>query len=376
MVKITIAKRRGRWVVDYYVGAKRHRPSFATKAEAEELKRELILRMQGLGSVPVISQQTSIKDAIHRYYETETKLKGEDAPTTERTHFSALYDFMLDELKLYLVSEIAPEHLRQLQVHLKKTRSGSTVNRYFNTYRHFFSTLLNWGLIAKNPSDGVSNLPVNAERRALWTQDEMALVLGELPKWASRVFLFVSTTGVRSGREVKRITWGDVDFERAQVKITSLKGRGEAISRWIPIPNNCLAMLDEMHSEAKKEFRAKKDDVVFLNSLGNPVESDVLAKQMRRACKKLGIENKVAYGLRHTFCTELTIQNVNLEQIRKLAGHASLKTTQNYLSVQVEQLRDVVDKTSARSLHLVASGRDGLGWTPPSVTTVTRKCLK
>ena len=67
---------------------------------------------------------------------------------------------------------------------------------------------------------------------------------------------------------------------------------------------------------------------------------------MSRLVKKLGFKGLTLHGLRHTFLTRMAAKDISLEKVRRVAGHASLITTQQYLHVSNEDLRRAVEKTN------------------------------
>ena len=63
------------------------------------------------------------------------------------------------------------------------------------------------------------------------------------------------------------------------------------------------------------------------------------------ACKKAGIPRRKAFphALRHSFATHLLRQGVDLVTIMTLMRHSSLSTTEIYLHLDPDQLREAVE---------------------------------
>jgi integrase len=69
-----------------------------------------------------------------------------------------------------------------------------------------------------------------------------------------------------------------------------------------------------------------------------------------RITKLSGVRFHV-HRFRHTFATNLAMQDVGIIKIQKLMGHADIKMTQTYLrSVSTEDMREDVNKLSFENL--------------------------
>lgn len=61
---------------------------------------------------------------------------------------------------------------------------------------------------------------------------------------------------------------------------------------------------------------------------------------MRSAARKLGTKKHLScYSFRHSVATHLLANEVDITYIAKLLGHASLRTTQRYLHVDIGDLK-------------------------------------
>jgi site-specific recombinase XerD len=62
-----------------------------------------------------------------------------------------------------------------------------------------------------------------------------------------------------------------------------------------------------------------------------PVSQGAIYAGIRRACESAGLEPVGWHALRHSFCTHLALKKVDIEDIRKLAGHSSIEVTAKYI---------------------------------------------
>lgn len=65
---------------------------------------------------------------------------------------------------------------------------------------------------------------------------------------------------------------------------------------------------------------------------------------LHRYAQDAGLENLTPHILRHTFAKNLANNNVGLEKIAALLGHASLNTTRIYITPDVRDLEHAVEQ--------------------------------
>lgn len=80
--------------------------------------------------------------------------------------------------------------------------------------------------------------------------------------------------------------------------------------------------------------------LVFTSSVGTPLDASHVRRDFRVLCKKAGIKGVWApRELRHTFVSVMSESGVAVEEIARLAGHASSKTTE---TIYRHELRPVI----------------------------------
>jgi integrase len=180
----------------------------------------------------------------------------------------------------------------------------------------------------------------------LTKQDEqISTLLEAVQPWAGAAYFFLAITGVRAG-EAAGLKWSDVSFDDGCFKVVSSKGQGDLRERKVPMTRRVQAFLMEQHSEAKRKWRGKPQDHVFLNASDMPVTSSHLSRELRRTCKRIGLEGLTLHGLRHTYITRLAEAGCGLEHVRILVGHSNLKTTQGYLHVSDKEVLKAAETNS------------------------------
>jgi site-specific recombinase XerD len=127
--------------------------------------------------------------------------------------------------------------------------------------------------------------------------------------------------------------------------VKRIKSQSESFSDWTIISNeNTTTAL-----EAYLAVRLPASDVIkelFLNRDGKPLHQVGLNRWFHRLCEKAGVQKPglSVRNLRHTCLTLLMQEGAELMALKKLAGHKRLSTTQSYLRVTQNQLRQAIKK--------------------------------
>ena len=172
-------------------------------------------------------------------------------------------------------------------------------------------------------------------------------LLNEHPK--VRALLLTSLLlGLRRG-EVVGLMWSDIDFKNncLTVNRSAYKVKGQPQSVKMPKSKNSIRTVyfPEIYAEALREWmeiqdrdrRAagrgwKEQGFVFTNEVGNMINIYLLSELCSKYEEKCGLRHLKLHGLRHT-CGSLMIKNgVDIETVKSVFGHESIRTTQQYLS--------------------------------------------
>jgi integrase len=156
-------------------------------------------------------------------------------------------------------------------------------------------------------------------------------------------------TGVRS-EEARALTWEHVDLDAGTVMVwRSVRAHGDTKTnlskRTLGLPEIAIEAL-RAHKRRQAEERTRAGDqwqehgLVFTTSVGTPYESHNLRRDFRRVTAAAGLGRRwVPKELRTSFVSMMSYQGVPVEEIARLAGHASSRTTE---VVYRRELRPVI----------------------------------
>jgi len=156
-------------------------------------------------------------------------------------------------------------------------------------------------------------------------------------------------TGVRS-EEARALTWDHVDLDARTISVwRSVRAHGDTKTvrsrRTLRIPQIAVEALQEQ-TQRQAEERAgagelwQEHGLVFTTTVGTPYESQNLRRDFRKVTAAAGLGARwVPKELRTSFVSMMSYQGVPVEEIARLAGHASSRTTE---VVYRRELRPVI----------------------------------
>lgn len=96
-------------------------------------------------------------------------------------------------------------------------------------------------------------------------------------------------------------------------------------------------------------MHGREDDVLFVNCSGGPMSRQGFWKILKCYAKSAGITADITpHTLRHSFATHLLQNGADLKSVQEMMGHADISTTQMYLHLGVNKIRDVYRKAHPR----------------------------
>jgi integrase len=158
---------------------------------------------------------------------------------------------------------------------------------------------------------------------------------------ASRLNAFIVLcllTGVRS-EEARALRWEHLDLEAGTVSVwRSVRAHGDVKTqksrRTLKLPQLAVeALLEHRVRQARDQDAAgslwRATGLVFTTTLGTGLDSHNIRRDFRKVCRAAGIGDRwVPKELRTSFVSMMSHQGVPVEEIARLAGHSSSRTTE------------------------------------------------
>ncbi len=358
-----IAKRRNRWVIDFYDNQGKRRwktlPKGATKKKAREAMRDIEDQLaRGIylpdKKVPLFSKVAEdwleYKKANVRQ-STWNGYKG-----YFKNHFESLNGVKINRITVAHVEKLMSDNQAR-GMNLKTMRRGIVVLNQVMQYavRHRY---IDYNPVrdAERPRDQGGE--EKEDIRILTPKEINALLDATNNQKYRTLFMLAIFSGARQG-ELLGLKWTDIDWANSQIHIQRTFNNGAWYKPKSKSSKRRIDLGPSMMAELKKWKLACSPndlDLVFPSQSGQPIDHRKLAKNhFKPALKKAGIPKTKYHNLRHTFASLLIEQGENIKYIQSQLGHSSPTVT---LDVYAHLMKPV-NQESACKLENTIFGTTG-----------------
>jgi site-specific recombinase XerD len=217
----------------------------------------------------------------------------------------------IDELKDYIYYRIKKDNI-----------SVATINQTINAWRIVYVHIL------KKEWDDCRIIRPKRDKRLpeVLSQQEAHSLINSPRNLKHRAILHLMySTGIRKS-ELLSLKISDIDSSRMIINVRQGKGRKD---RQVILHPKVLNLLREYYKRYRPKYYLFKGF-----STNKSYSATSLTNIIKKHAKVAGITKHISvHTLRHCFATHMLERGANLKVIQQLMGHASLKTTTNYLSL-------------------------------------------
>lgn len=253
-------------------------------------------------------------------------------------------DFCFREEIDYLEIEVVDIRSYFSELSKKKNLDKITQTRKLSSLRTFYRCLFQKDIIPSNPILSV-NFPKTKTRlpksfKPIETEDILEYDNHEaspiLEKRDKAILEILYSSGMRVF-ELVNAKISDLSRDTKTLKIMG-KRRKE---RFVYLGDEAVLALNE-YLELRGE---SKEEEIFLNQRGKKLTTRGVRYILNERRKSMGFEKSVTpHKFRHTFATDLLDAGADIRAVQELLGHSSLSSTQVYLSVSKEKLKEIYRK--------------------------------
>jgi len=358
---MSIYKHGRKWWISYYWNGKQVREGVsASRREAENalaLRRAEILK--GRFHYVPRKELVMFPRAVEEYKVEKAEKRSLRRDETSFRHLTQAFGLM--RIDRITTKDIEAYKRARAGQHSQKRKglavAGGTVNRELALLKCLFNQQIDLGRIAENPVKGVKFFPERPKTadRVLTSLELEHLVEAAAPHLRP-IIAVAAYTGLRKG-DILNLRPADIDLEGGVIRVLMQKTEELLLVPILPElkPTLCKAMAAAGPSAPYvfMSFRPRRDGK--FSKIGD------IKNAFRGALARADLAGQgfTFHSLRHTFASTLYRSGVPLLAVSKLLGHRSVKTTERYLGVRLEEMRQAV---------AVLSGVYGEGVLNPALT--------
>ena len=220
-------------------------------------------------------------------------------------------------------------------------KSPATVSRCVASLKSFYGYCVSTGAVAQSPVHDIPQQKAEKRLPQILTGREVELLL-EQPKctdmkgYRDKAMLeTLYATGMRVA-ELVGLDVADVTFGNRTVKVTGKGDKQRVMPFGAPADK---ALRDWLEHGRPVLCGDMSDDAFFLGSQGGRIGQRMVRKVVHDRARKAGVPDISPHALRHSAATHMLDGGADLREVQEMLGHSSLKTTQRYTHVSIEQLK-------------------------------------
>lgn len=245
----------------------------------------------------------------------------------------------------YLEKQYFEKHQREIQ--------ENSLQRWVSCMRSIFKWLAGNKIILSNPAEVIRLPKVTDKTPNFLSQQEIVKII-EAPNLSTAVGIrdraimeTMYATGIRLN-ETAKLDMYDVNLSQQELKVRVGKGHKE---RLVPLTENACYWLARYMKESRPELSIRKyvkidlppTNALFLSKYCTRLKSGTIYVHIKQYARQVGLKAN-AHTFRHSCATHLLSNGAKIEDIRLLLGHEDIASTQIYVHVLTDDLRNLLNK--------------------------------
>ena len=358
VIKLSNGRFRARYFQGYDAKTgKRVYPArtFDTEREARDWRAgELAAR----GSSIVEGRGVTLSAYLDHWLSTKLDIR-ENSRHTYQTYIDVYIKPQLGNTKL---TKLTPAQVEQWQTDLLKKISAQTVVHVRATLHQAIKSAQRKNLVRTNVIEATDGPKKSrSQRYPLKIEEALRIMIACERAEHGLSYQLMAHCGLRP-EEAMGLAWADLELTsgaRGSMRVTrvvhhrrSKEGfsfhRPKTVSseRTVMFSADLVArLLDHRKAQLQQKLRMGKlwldHDLVFTNSVGEPLKRPFLAYRFDKMVKALGLSEEISmYTLRHFFVTSSLIAGVDFKTVSREAGHSNVAFTMNTYGSVLDEMHD------------------------------------
>lgn len=287
--------------------------------------------------------------------------------TNTCTHYAQdlahLQLYVAEHLPQARPENITKEAIQGFLYERSKVLASSSQSRLISALRSYFHYLTHENIRDDNPMEWIDR-PRNKrplpDTLTLEEIDRMIAALGQ----EEESDLFDLNVQINRNRAIVETLYGcglrvselitlrisDLFFDEGFIRV---QGKGSK-QRLVPINESCIRCINTYRNGKRRQLTIQKgfEDILFLNRRGRALTRAMVFTIIKQLAHEIGLQKTISpHTLRHSFATHLLENGADLRAIQQMLGHESITTTEIYVHLDREHLKEVVFNYHPRQQH-------------------------
>lgn len=276
--------------------------------------------------------------------------------TSENTEMSYRRDLVkvmnyMQEQGIEDVRKITATNLNSYILYLEKNKfSAATISRNIASLKAFYHYMSKEGLVAEDVAETLHAPKIEKKMPEILSTDEVVRLLeqpsGDTAKEIrdKAMLELLYATGIRV-TELITLKLSDVNLQMGYIVC-----RDNGKERVIPFGNEAKsALIRYLEGTRSAMIKDAESEYLFANCSGQPMSRQGFWKLIKYYAKKAGIVADITpHTLRHSFAAHLVENGADLRSVQEMLGHSDISTTQIYVNMNRNRLREVYAKAHPR----------------------------
>ena len=298
----------------------------------------------------------TVSDFVEKYIDTHNALR-ESTVNQYRGALNILKKYSFCHKK---ISGVTVADAKKYALELSKTRSFGITQTDLIVLKAAFNEAVEDGILKSNPfSFRLSKLIINntVPKSSINKENRDTLIdFCRKNKRANKsidAITILLGTGMRIS-ELCGLTFDDIDMKKRIVfvrhqlyksgkEIKLVPPKSSAGIRSIPMSDEVYKAFERVISDRSNAKIPKYTHFLFLTSSGKPTDARIWDSRFRSYCRQINefqdekLPRITPHSCRHTFCSDMALDGMNLKILQKVMGHSSLQiTADRYTHVEGE----------------------------------------
>lgn len=221
--------------------------------------------------------------------------------------------------------------------------ASASVSRNVASIRAFFRFLYKNHVIQEDPSEQLKAPRIERKTPEVLSIKEVELLMEQPDLHTAKgvrdraMMELLYATGIRVS-ELIHLKVDDVNLNLGYITCSDNER-----ARIIPFGTICKNALQDYLNKARRCFAGDRDvEELFTNCSGRPMSRQGFWKVLKGYARQAGITGEITpHTLRHCFAAHLIQNGADIKSVQEMLGHADISTTQMYLNLNVNKIRDV-----------------------------------